>query len=583
MNSSNTVSLGVCVLSEAAANRARTISYPNYVFEILAHAGVFHQALATDEIESRLDSLRVLVTVGEADFSGSLKQKLIDWVNAGGSWLSIGGMCGMEELLGVARMSSAYMGFGGGLRSLGEGYLAAKQPNHPMLAHLNRPLHYFGGAAIETKGATVLATCNDAHGRPTDHPAIVERTPGKGKVVLIAVDLTGTVVYIQQGRGAVTRDGVPAPDGTSPVNDGVLKSDDGAVLDWIFDREPVPGTDGLSIFVQPVADLWREVLLRGIFHLAQSSGASLPVLWYWPRKLPAIGHLSHDTDGNDPKWAQRLLDTLAAGEVNSTWCVILPGYGADIMGKIKSAGHEYATHYDAMTEGLPWSKDQFDRQFAELKKMFGEQPVTNKNHYLRWEGDTDLWDWCLEHGIQLDQTKGASKTGEAGYNFGTCHPYFPVRFDGSTIDVLELPTPTQDLNVFAPDVILEPLLAQSIKSHGVLHLLFHPSHFQKDAVVDAMANSIRRGKEEGLEWWTGRQINAWERARRGACIKQFSANSVTIDLKGSDLTDATVLLFTPGGKAGGGFSAWGYDFHAVTATLRGGSNRIEVGNSGIEQ
>src|SRR5439155_25565705 len=148
-------------------------------------------------------------------------------------------------------------------------------------------------------------------------PALLERIVGQGRVVLLAPDLTGTVVYIQQGRGGVTRDGVPAPDGTSPVNDSVLKSDDGAVLDWLLDREPVPGADGLSIFVQPIADLWRELLIRGILYLAQASGTSLPVLWYWPRKLPAVGHLSHDTDGNVPALAQKLLDTLAAGEVKS--------------------------------------------------------------------------------------------------------------------------------------------------------------------------------------------------------------------------------------------------------------------------
>src|SRR6185369_10663198 len=150
---------------------------------------------------------------------------------------------------------------------------------------------------------------------------------------------------------------------------------------------------GLSIFIQPIVDLWRETLLRGIFHLASSANVSLPVLWYWPRGLTAIGHLSHDTDGNDPKLAQVLLDTLAACEVKSTWCVILPGYGSDAMAKIKSAGHEYATHFDTMTPGHEFSEAQFDRQFRELKKLFAdEQPVTNKNHYLRWEGDMQLWD-----------------------------------------------------------------------------------------------------------------------------------------------------------------------------------------------
>jgi hypothetical protein len=208
--------------------------------------------------------------------------------------------------------------------------------------------------------------------------------------------------------------------------------------------------------------------------------------------------------------------------------------------------------------------------------MFGDEPpATNKNHYLRWENDTDIWDWCLKHGIQLDQSKGASKTGEAGYNFGTCHPYFPVRFDGSVIDVLELATPTQDLVVFAPEAIFEPLLASAKKSHGVLHLLFHPAHFHNDAVPKAMSNAIRRGRQEGLEWWTARQINAWERARRTVKLQQVAGDSVTLQGE-ADLTDATVLMFS-GSTNDGSFSAWGFRFHSATATLsRGASKRIDL-------
>jgi hypothetical protein len=567
--------LGVCVLTEPGPNAARTISYPHYVYEILAHAGVFHTKLAPAELEAKLADLRVLVTVGEMNFAEPLKKKLTDWIHAGGAWLSIGGLCGLEELLGVTRVPSTYKNWGGSVRSLGEGYLAVDDAKHPMLAHINRPLHFFGGTAVHAKGATVLAKAQDAHGRATELPALLENTVGKGRCILIAPDLTGTVVYIQQGRGGVTRDGVPAPDGTSPINDSVLKSDDGAVLDWIFDREPVPGAEGLSMFAQPIADLWREILLRGIFHLAQTTKTSLPLLWLWPRQLPAIGHLSHDTDGNNPDVAVKLLATLAAGEVNSTWCVILPGYAPELMAKIKAAGHEYATHYDSMTEGLPWSEAQFDRQLAELTKMFGEKPVTNKNHYLRWEGDTQIWDWCLKHGIGLDQSKGASKTGEAGFNFGTCHPYFPVRFNGSAIDVLELPTPTQDLVVFAPEAIFEPLLKAGLKTHGVVHLLFHPAHFVRDEVARAMAMVIRRGKEEGLEWWTARQINAWERARRTARVTEFDATRGFAIAAEQELPHATILwlgekqLAADGSETTGKLSAWGFDFAAVTATIKG--------------
>jgi hypothetical protein len=208
------------------------------------------------------------------------------------------------------------------------------------------------------------------------------------------------------------------------------------------------------------------------------------VLWLYPRRLPCIAHLSHDSDGNEPEKARLLLDVLKQTQINSTWCIILPGYDANLMDEIKQAGHELATHYDAMTmtEGFNWGEGDFDRQHRELTELFKETPVSNKNHFLRWEGDVEFFDWCAKRGIELDQSKGPSKTGEAGFNFGSCHPYFPVRFNGEAIDVLELATLTQDLVVFAPPLILQHLMDGTQRVHGVMHLLFHPAHMHRPEV-----------------------------------------------------------------------------------------------------
>src|SRR5207253_735629 len=113
---------------------------------------------------------------------------------------------------------------------------------------------------------------------------------------------------------------------TAPLADGVLKSDDGQVLDWFFDREPVPGVPGMQAFLEPIADQWRDLLLRAIFYLAGSQKVPLPLLWYYPAGRPALGHLSHDTDGNDAPSGWELLDVLRGAGARSTWCVILPGY-----------------------------------------------------------------------------------------------------------------------------------------------------------------------------------------------------------------------------------------------------------------
>ena len=500
----------------------------------------------------------------------------------------MGGVNGADDLFGVRAEAPAYGSFGGGCSTLGEGYLQTGAP-HRVTAHLGDPLHFFNGIPVQATDAEIIAVVLDAHQRQTERVAVAEKRSGQGRTLLVAVDILGTVVHIQQGRG-VLRDGVSAPDGTAPVGDSVLKSSDGAVLDWIFDRGPVPGVPGLRIFTQPIADQWREVLLRAIFYLADDAGVRLPLLWFYPHNLPALAHLSHDTDQNDPAKAEKLLDVVAETGIHSTWCVILPGYAGALIRRIRAAGHELAMHYDAMSDDCPWHADLFHQQWTELTAMFdGEEPLTNKNHYLRWEGDTDIWQWCAAHGIQLDQSKGASKTGEAGFNFGTCHPYFPVDFHGNVIDVLELPTPTQDFIVFAPPAILEPLLDGVLRSHGVLHLLFHPSHILTDGVADAIRHAVKTARSRGLVWWTAAQINRWERARRQVRWTDYRRNdgtdAVTLHAN-APLPGATVLWLGKGdGVRVNGVDAptetvkrWGSTFQAVMVDAEGiGDWRVEIG------
>jgi hypothetical protein len=188
----------------------------------------------------------------------------------------------------------------------------------------------------------------------------------------------------------------------------------------------------------------------------------------------------------------------------------------------------------------------------------------------------------------LDQSKGASKTGEAGFNFGTCHPHFPVDFDGTLIDVLELPTPTQDFVVFAPPAILEPLLDGVLRSHGVLHLLFHPSHILTEGVADAIRYAVKTAQSRGVVWWTAAQINRWERARRQIRWADYeqsgNVDSVTLHAD-APLPGATILWLTQAGdlRVNGAdvdaetVTRWGSPFHAVEIGEEIGDWRLEIG------
>lgn len=568
--------MGVCVLPAPPRNAPRTASYPGYVHEILTHAGICYSSVVIDDLPDLLPGLQLLLTVGETALSDDLGGRLRTWVQGGGAWLSVAGVCGAADMFGVEVEAPSCPSWGGGLGTLGEGFMDAKGTSHPLLSHVSIPLHYFNGIPVRVAGGNVLAGTLNAHGRPTSRAAVVEATTGKGRCLLIAPDVTGAVVRIQQGT-AVTRDGVPASDGTAPNCDGVLKSGDGAVLDWLLDRQPVPGATGFSAFLEPIADQWRETLLRALFHLAREQDLALPVLWLYPRNLPALAHMSHDTDGNEPSLANRLLGVLDTARINSTWCVVPPGYPAELIDTIRRAGHELGMHYDAVSEGTAWGEKDFDNQWRQLVNLFGaERPVTNRNHYLRWEGDTEFFAWCADRGIRLDESKGASKTGEAGFNFGTCHPYSPVDPKGRMMDVLELPTPTQDLVVFAPEEIVDPLLAAVLRHHGVLHLLFHPAHIEKPRVADALLRAVAKATQQGLEWWTARQISSWERARREVRWSNYTRTRTGVSVRvrsGNALREASIMWLTAphtrvevGGKVCEPVTVerWGFLFQSVT-------------------
>ena len=80
--------------------------------------------------------------------------------------------------------------------------------------------------------------------------AILENRFGAGRAILLSPDLLFSIVHIQQGL-RVLQDGKTAPDGSAPLNDGLLKAEDGLVLDWQRDRTPTP-PDGGPLFMEPL-------------------------------------------------------------------------------------------------------------------------------------------------------------------------------------------------------------------------------------------------------------------------------------------------------------------------------------------
>ncbi|MCC6165668.1 MAG: hypothetical protein IT329_00435, partial [Caldilineaceae bacterium] len=106
--------LGICILPEPRPNAARTVSYPQYMHEILRHAGLCYAEIEAEDLAAALSGLRLLLTVGDTDLPADLKVRLATWVEGGGCWLAVGGTGGAADLFGVAPEAPAYGSFGGG-------------------------------------------------------------------------------------------------------------------------------------------------------------------------------------------------------------------------------------------------------------------------------------------------------------------------------------------------------------------------------------------------------------------------------------------------------------------------------------
>jgi hypothetical protein len=513
-----------------------------YIAEVLRRAGLFFEPLPPADLEELFHRPPcVVVLAGHLPLAAKQRQALTAWVNRGGAVLGLGGTSGLDDVFGAK-----------GAHPLADGWLKVRAGEHPVTRGLRSSLRVFGGCTCVPGAATVLADA-DTVNRYAQGSAILENRFGKGRALLLGPDLLFSIVHIQQGV-SVLQDGKPAPDGTAPINDGVLKAEDGLVLDWQRDRSSV-APDGGPIFLEPVSDELRELILRGIFHLAREQRLLLPVLYYWPRALVGVGLISHDTDGNEPPKAPAMLEVMRRCGVQSTWLLLYPGgYPADFYRQLREHGFEIGLHYDAMTGGphTSWSEENFLFQHRWVRQTAGvERIYSNKNHYTRWEGRLDFWRWCDEVGMHSDQTRGPSKKGTIGFPLGGSQPYFPLDDEAASprfFNVLEVNLLTQDLVITCPPEYGAPLLDSAMRHHGVAHFLFHPAHILKPGVADALTHLLDYGRSQGLEWWKNEQIHQWESLRRGVTASFHTPGTVTLHAP-RPVNEATLLLLRPGPDA----------------------------------
>lgn len=504
--------------------------FGSYLFEILDHLRLPYKKV---KVMDEYDSFDVLIVSHSSD-SVEASGKILAYANAGGTVISYGGLNAIQSKLGFSNKFAPQKGYADLSAFLNQQTPLRFLCAEPWTQKNDLDVTEFGSVADEAKtwqGASALQQIKY----------------GSGTIERWSIGIPQTIVGLQQGTKPVVEDGTPALDGSANLDEGILKAEDGFELDWILDRAYTE--TGMPYFPHPYADLWKEVIIEHLLKIVLDKGLTLPFLDYWPADVQHVAMISHDSDLNVDESAQITLETLKAENVQTTWCMIAPGYSPSIYDQIKKDGHEIALHYNALEqdEGV-WSEEAFQTQLAWVEKATNtDHTISNKNHYTRFEGWGELYTWCENNGIQVDQSRGPSKKGNIGFLFGTCHPYFPIAWadeKNRLYDVLEIGFLTQDLNhnTLSDVSVIQPFLDGVKRVNGVAHFLFHQYHiYHQPKVREAIVQLITTAKGQGFTFWTSKQINDWERARRRVTIDGISYSG-TIKLTALDEESDFVIL-----------------------------------------
>ncbi|MGE7823989.1 hypothetical protein [Paenibacillus sp. NPDC093718] len=518
--------------------------FETFVGEILTHAGIpFEWIDGAESLNAEGVELPDILIVAFTEENQATAEEIWSYAEHGGTVISYAGIGALASRLGCYKQPELSVGY------------AALAHNEAEVSR--QPLRFLSASPWEQpvpKAYPAVPTGSIFKERPTGEQAgaaLLEFVVGKGVIYRWSVNIPKTIVLFQQGTGPVLDDGTPAKDGTGAVDEWILKADDRSGMDWELDR--LRTETGAPYFAHPYADLWKEQMIGHLLKCATDKGCTVPFIGYWPEGVPAVAMISHDSDLNIDETAETTLDVLKECGIQSTWCMIEPGYSPHIYERVKREGHELAFHYNALdTQNGKWDEAEFDRQFRWLKEAtLLEEVVSNKNHYTRFEGWGELFAWCEKNGIQAEQTRGPSKKGNIGFLFGTCHPYFPAAwFDegNRSYNVLEISLLTQDLDHMnlADSSVIIPLLEQVKRVEGVAHFLFHQVHIhQQPLVTEALRKVVAEARKMGFAFWTSKQINDWERARRNVRFTGIGPDGQINTEGAEDLLDVVVYIPLP--------------------------------------
>jgi hypothetical protein len=465
--------------------------YASYYREALDHSGIRYDLIEQQSV-GELGRIDVLIVAGEGELSEVQETALNNWVRNGGHLIVTGGTWGLKDLLGI--------------KDAGHASNLVMEPTSEdrLWPEATSKIRFYGGVVCSVTGLEPVAECE------LGAVALGRRRLGKGKVIFIGPHIGETMALMQLGR-SVECDGVGPPDGSARLDDGNLRAEDGLALDFERDRD-VAGVH--SYFAYPHCDALREVLIRALIESCEEAGVRMLMLWHWPRNAKAAGMVSLDCETFVPDPVQKLHRMLSMYGARALWLIGLPGYTLDIYRALRSWGHEVGLIF-VTDDHSGWHEEKLKIQHitlsrsAALPALLACRPFDGK-----WRGYQKFYDYAENAGARLSVSKGGRQAGTSGFLFGTSHPFFPLRKDGSPYLIAELPYTVYMPGQVTPPEVCEAILAQTVARHGCFHFGMKIQGVESPDVSGALIRLLAACKQAGIEFLMPEELYRFERGRR---------------------------------------------------------------------
>lgn len=517
--------------AKVAVYFAKDDPYAPFYREALGHSGLTYEKL--DEVSAReISRFHVLVLCGYGKLSPGDAEGVSEFVKKGGSVVCSGSAWGLEQLLGIHPESKHV-----------SNALAHPTGEDRLWPSGTESVRFLGGEAHRASSCETVANCGD-------WVAISKRKIGKAVAVYVAPHVGQTLRLMQSGK-SVECDSIGPSDDSAILDNGILRAEDGTVLDFERDRKTVEGCD-TPFFAYAHADAVREMLVRAILFAVDQRGLSVPLVWHWPHNARGTAMLTLDCEEFEREPVNQWHRMLAMFGTPAAWIVGLPGFPLDVYRAMKGWDHELGLLF-LTDDQIGWHEEKLKIQFTAMTRLTAHPSlVSARPQNGRWKGWHTFYELCELAGARVSVSKGGRQPGTSGFLFGTSHPFFPARRDGSPCLVTEIPYTTFSPGTVTPVSVAEDILLQTAHRYGCYHIACPVQAISTPEVASAFRRLLSLCKQQRLTFTLPDQVHKFERGRRQVRITQKLLDDEGTLLISSDvpLEGLTILFSGPRIEAG---------------------------------